>query len=193
MGKYKYGKPDEEISLDTFKQKLEASGLSQRKKAYLILLYWLGCRKSEPLVLRKEDLELKDNNLYVSINYRRNKDGEIILFSRAKRGQAGGPSELNLNLYGVPLVVEVWRRTKRNRKVFGFSDDTGYRAVQKLFPRKTPHHFRYNRITKLRKKLGDTLTIDEIKSFTGIRRDTTIQDYGLKTRAGIHKVAQQLD
>ena len=151
MGKYKYGKPDEEISLDTFKQKLEASGLSKRKKAYLIL------------------------------------------FSRGKRGQAGGPSELRLNLYGLPLVVEVWNKTRKKQKLFPFCDKTAYNTVKQLYPHKTPHWFRYNRVTKLRKKLGDTLTIDEIKSFTGIRRDTTIQDYGLKTRAGIHKVAQQLD
>jgi|GEM_PF-3212788 len=52
---------------------------------------------------------------------------------------------------------------------------------------------RINRVTKLRKKLGSELTIDAIKSFTGIRRDTTIQNYGLKTKADIHKIAKMLE
>jgi len=37
------------------------------------------------------------------------------------------------------------------------------------------------------------LTMDEIKAFTGIRRDSTIESYGMKTTSGIHKVAQALE
>ena len=115
--KYKHGKPDEEINLVDFKEKLEASKLGLRKKAYLILLYWLGCRRSEPLVLTKEDVEEKDGNLYVAIHYRKDDKGELILFSRGKRGQAGGPIELSLSSYGLPIVKEVWQRTKKDRRL----------------------------------------------------------------------------
>lgn len=193
MGRYKFGKPDFEIELADFKAKLAKSALSPRKKAYLILLYWLGCRRSEPLVIKKEDIEERDGSLFVAIHFRKNDKKEIILYSRGKRGVAGGPIELSLSLYGLDLVKQVWTKTRKGRLIFPFSDDTGYRAVKKLFPKKTPHWFRYNRVTKLRKKLGNELTIDEIKSFTGIRRDTTIQDYGLKTKADIHKIAKLLD
>jgi len=197
MGKYKHGKPDEEINLKQFKQKLSKSALSIRKKAYLILLYWLGCRRSEPLVILKEDIEEENGNLYISIHYRQDGEGNQIDFSRGKRGQAGGPAELPLSLFGVDLVKEVWQKTRKGRKLFPFSDSTGYRAVKKLWLKRTPHWLRYNRITKLRKRIGkegvDGITVDAIKSFTGIRRDTTIQDYGMKTKAGIHKVAQVLD
>jgi len=193
MGHYKFGKPDSEIDLEDFKTRLNKTKLPTRKKAYSILLYWLGCRRSEPLVIKKEDIEEREDSLYISIHYRKNNDNELIPFSRAKRGQAGGPSELPLNLFGIDLVKQVWMKTKKGKLIFPFSDKTGYRVIKQLYPKKTPHWLRYNRITKLRKMLGDKLTIDEIKSFTGIRRDTTIQDYGLKTRAGIHKVAQILE
>lgn len=193
MGKYKHGKPDEEISQTDFAQRLNDSNLSLRKKAYLTLLYWLGCRRTEPLVIRKEDIEEHEESLFISIHYRKDEKGELILFSRGKRGQAGGASELSLSLFGLDLVKQVWQHTKKGRPLFPFSDDTGYRAVLALYPEKTPHWFRYNRVTKLRKKLGNELTIDEIKSFTGIRRDTTIQNYGMKTKAGIHKVSQHLE
>lgn len=193
MGKYKFGKPDTEIDLEEFKQKLEHSKLSLKQKAYLVVLYWLGCRRSEPLVILKEDIEEKDNRLFISIHYRKDKQGERIPFSRGKRGQAGGATELPLEFFGVNLIKEIWLKTRKGKRIFPFSDDTGYRAVQKLFPHKTPHWFRYNRVTKLRKRLGQDITIDGIKSFTGIRRDTTIQNYGLKTRADIHKIADILD
>lgn len=193
MGKYNFGKPDSEIDLSMFQAALEKSKLSLRQRAYLIVLYWLGCRRSEPLVILKEDIEERDSSLFISIHYRKDDKGERILFSRAKRGQAGGPTELPLTNYGINLIKEAWQKTKSHKKVFPFSDKTGYRAVQKVFPHKTPHWFRYNRVTKLRKRLGQDITIDGIKSFTGIRRDTTIQNYGLKTKADIHKIAGILE
>lgn len=193
MGKYKHGKPDEEIQLEDFKNRLNKSKLPIRQKAYLVILYWLGCRRSEPLVILKEDLEEKDNRLFISIHYRLDNKGEKILFSRAKRGQAGGPVELPLEKFGVNLIKEVWQTTKKGKKLFPFSDKTGYRAFKNLYPERTPHWARYTRITRLRKRLGKDLTVDGIKSFTGIRRDTTIQNYGLKTKADIHKIADILE
>ena len=193
LGQYKHGKPDEEITFAEFKNKIENCKLSLRRKAYIILLYWLGCRRSEPLVILKEDVEEKHGSLFISIHYRLDENSQRIPYSRAKQGQAGGPAELQLSKFGVDLIKEAWGKTKSEKRLFPFSSKTGYRAVKKLWPKKTPHWLRYTRITKLRKKLGDELTIDAIKSFTGIRRDTTIQDYGLKTKADIHKIAGLLD
>lgn len=52
---------------------------------------------------------------------------------------------------------------------------------------------RYNRITKLR-KLRDQKVIDTdaIKSWTGIKRDATIEGYGLKTQEKIQAVAEAM-
>jgi len=193
LGKYKHGKPDEEINRIDLEEKITKSDLSLRQKAYIILLYWLGCRRSEPLVIFKEDIEEKNNRLFISIHYRIDKNGERIPYSRGKWGQAGGPAELPLSNFGVELIKEVWQKTKKGKRVFPFTDKTGYRAIKKLWPKKTPHWLRYTRVTKLREKLGTKLTIDDIKSFTGIKRDTTIQNYGLKTKAGIHKIADLLE
>lgn len=193
MGKYQHGKPDEEITFADFQNKIENCRLSLRQKAYVVILYWLGCRRSEPLVILKEDIEEKYGSLFVSIHYRLDKNGERIPYSRGKRGQAGGPVELPFSKFGVDFIKEAWEKTKKGGHVFPFSDKTGYRAIKKLWPKKTPHWLRYTRVTKLRKKLGNELTIDAIKSFTGIKRDTTIQDYGLKTKADIHKIARLLE
>jgi len=209
LGKYKFGKPDQEIELEDFKQKLNDSRLPKRQKAYLVVLYWFGCRRSEPLVIQKEDIEQKEDRLFITISYRyadpqleeervkahKQSDVKIprIPYSREKHGQAGGPTELPLSYFGVDLIREVWLQTNKARKVFPFSDKTGYRAFKKLYPTKTPHWARYTRVTRLRKKLGSELSIDAVKSFTGIRRDSTIENYGLKTKADIHKIADMLE
>lgn len=193
MGKYNDGKPDQETDLEDLKEKLSKSALSLHQKAYIVLLYWLGCRRSEPLKILKEDIEEKDRVLFISIHFRTDENGEKILYSRGKRGQTGGPIELNLESFGLDLVRKAWIKTKKGKKVFPFSDDTGYRAYKKLWPHRTPHWLRYNRVTKLRKRLGSEITIDDIKSFTGIKRDTTVQNYGLRTKASIHKISSILD
>lgn len=181
MGKYKYGKPNAEIDLEDLKKALGRSYLNLVYKAYVILLYWVGCRRSEPLEIKREDVVEKDGVLYMNI-------------PAFKGGERGGLVELPLSLFGVYLIKEVWQLTPKGAKLFCFSDKTGYRKVKKLFPRKTPHWLRHNRLTKLRAKrdIGE-ITTDDIKSFTGIKSDSTIERYGMKTKSGIHKVAKVLD
>jgi integrase len=67
MGRYKYGKPSEEIELEELREALGRSFLSLRYKAYVILLYWVGCRRSEPLFIRREDVEEENGSLYIDI------------------------------------------------------------------------------------------------------------------------------
>jgi len=137
----------------------------------------------------KENIEEKEGSLYITITVKTD-----IPFSRLKHGLAGGPSELPLSFYGVGLIKEAWERTRKGRKVFPFSSKTGYRLVKKLFPKKSPHWLRYNRITKLRQKIdGKKVSQDDVKSYTGIRRDSTLENYGMKTKAGIRRVAKVLE
>ena len=111
-----------------------------------------------------------------------------------KGGERGGAVELPLSLFGVSLIREIWQFTPKGTRLFRFSDKTGYRKVKKLFPKKSPHWLRHNRLTKLRKKRDrGEISTDDIKAFTGIRSDKTIEHYGMKTPQGIHKVAQVLD
>lgn len=181
--------PNEETDLPEFQKAIETSMMNPVYKAYAILLYWLGCRRSEPLFILKENIEETEDALYIDITV--NPD---VPYSRLKDGLAAGPVEVPLNLYGVTLVRDVWRFTSKGARIFRFSDKTGYRIIKRLLPGKSPHWLRHNRITKLRKKRDrGEITTDNIKSFTGIRRDSTIERYGMKTEKGIHKVAQVLD
>lgn len=181
MGKYKHGIPNKEIELPELKRALTKNKLSVVYKAYVILLYWLGCRRSEPMFVLKEDLEEEEGSLYLTI-------------PALKGGRRGGPIELPLTLYGMPLIKGVWEHAQEGERLFPFCDKTGYRIIKKLFPKKTPHWLRHNRLTKLRKKRDrGKITTDNIKSFTGIRRDSTIERYGMKTEKGIRKVAQVLE
>jgi len=181
MGRYKYGKPNEEIELEELRDALGKSFLNLRYKAYVILLYWLGCRRSEPLSILREDVEESDGALYIVV-------------PAFKGGERGGPVELPLSLYGVQLIKEVWQLTGEGRRLFRFSDKTGYRIIKKLFPKKSPHWLRHNRLTKLRRKRDrGEISTDDIKAFTGVKSDKTIEHYGMKTEHGIHKVARVLE
>lgn len=188
--RYKHGLPNAEIDLKDLKNALKKfSSLELKYKAYIILLFWLGLRRSEPLFIKKEHIEKGEDALFISITC-----NPEIPFSRLKQGRAAGPMELPLNLFGVNLIQDHLQQTKENSFLFDFCDKTGYRKVKVLFPKKSPHWLRHNRLTKLRKKLDQKLiTKDEIKAFTGIRRDSTIEGYGMKTKPGIHKVAQVLE
>jgi len=181
VGKYKHGKPNEEIDLAKLKKRLSKVHLKLRHRAYVMLLYWVGCRRGEPLSIKKEDLTETNGVLFVNI-------------PAFKGGERGGAIELPLTCYGADIVRQVWQKTKKGRKLFPFVDQTGYRTVKKLFPEKSPHWFRHNRLTKLRRKRDEgKISTDDIKSFTGIKQDATIERYGMKTKGGIHKVAQVLD
>lgn len=194
MPLYKHGTqilkhPNREIDLTDFKRALQRSMMSPLYKAYAVLLYWLGCRRSEPLYLRREDIEESEGTLYIDITVNRETP-----HSRLKNGLAAGPIDLPLSLFGMEFVRAVWKATPEGAKIFRFSDKTGYRIIKRLFPNKSPHWLRHNRLTKLRKERDrGKLSIDDIKSFTGIRRDSTIEGYGMKTKPGIHKVTRVLE
>lgn len=181
MGKYKHGKPNSEISLEDLKQAIEHGEFKRSShKSYLVALYWIGARRTEPLEVKKEDIRLEGDSLYVTIPAK-------------KRGERGGEIKLPLKWFGVDLILERWKRTRKGRRLWNFSSSTAYRIIKRLWPEKTPHWLRYNRVTKLR-KMRDKKEIDTdaIKSWTGIKRDQTIEGYGMKTQQKIHDVAETM-
>jgi len=180
MGRYKHGKPNRELTLEEFREAITNSRISPLYKAYIVLLYWVGCRRSEPMAIRKEDIVEKDGALHIKI-------------PAYKHGERGGVIALPLDYFGVNLIKEAWQRTRGNRRVFNFTDKTGYNYVKKVFPKMTPHWFRHNRITKLRRMIdGKTISLDDVKSFTGIKSDRTIQHYGMRTQEGVDRVVKVL-
>jgi hypothetical protein len=146
----------------------------------LVTTFWIGNRKGEPLKMVKEDIHQEGDFLFLKI-------------PAFKHGQRGGEIELPLSFLGVEFVREQWLKTRAGRKIWNFSSWTAWNIIKRLWPEKSPHHLRYRVVTKLR-KLRDQgkVTTDDIKSYTGIKRDSTIEGYGLKTQAGIHKVSNVL-
>jgi len=182
LGRYKFGKPNEETNIKDLRQAIEHGHFKRYShKSYLIALYWIGARRTEPLEVKKEDVTLRKEELHIVIPAK-------------KHGERGGKLILPLSWYGISLILERWKKTRKGRKLWSFSSSTAYRIIKRLWPKKTPHWLRYNRVTKLRKmrdqKLIDT---DAIKSWTGIKRDQTIEGYGMKTQEKIHKVAEAMN
>lgn len=181
MGKYKYGPPDAHIELAQLKKAMAKHILPLAYQCYVILLFWVGCRRSEPLAVTKDDVTLDDHYLLMDI-------------PAYKHGKRAGPLEFPLSYWGVSRLRQLWESTPEGQRLFRFSDKTGYRIVKRLFPMKSPHWLRHNRITKLRERRDQgEISTDDIKSFTGIRSDKTLEHYGMKTTQGIRKVVKVLE
>lgn len=183
MGKYLHGKPNEEISLGELKQAIEKGHFTKplKHRSYLVALYWIGARRTEPLEVRKEDIRVEGDTLFIDIPAK-------------KEGERGGLIELPLSWYGVNLILERWKRTHKGKLLWPFSTSTAYRIVKRIWPKRTPHWLRYRVVTKLR-KLRDEKKVDTdaIKSWTGIKSDRTIEGYGMKTQQKIHTVAEAMN
>lgn len=181
--KYKYGKPDEPISKVDLEHALKEGHFASplKHKSYLVITALIGSRKTEALEIFREDIRHSGDSLFVKIPAK-------------KHGQRGGELELPLSWPGMDLVHQQWQRTRAGKKVWRMSPSTAWRIVKRVFPKKSPHHLRWTVITELRAAKDERLiTTDEIKSWTGIKRDATIEGYGLKTQAGIHRISEILD
>jgi len=182
LGRYKNGKPNQEISLEEFQRALSKGHYANLylHRAYLAVIFWIGCRRSEPLMMLKEDIREEKGSLFLKI-------------PALKHGMRGGEIELPLSYPGVDYILKRWQQIKPGRRMFPFTDKTGYRIIKRIFTDKSPHWFRHSRITMLR-RLRDQkiLSTDDIKSWTGIKADRTIEGYGLRSQEGIHKVAAAL-
>jgi integrase len=182
MGKYKHGKPNQETEPEELKEALEKGYFASplMHKSYLAALYWIGARRTEPLEVKKEDVTLEADRL-------------AIVIPAKKHGQRGGAVKLPLSWLGVELIKERWEKTRPGKKLWPFKTSTAYLIIKRIWPEKSPHWLRHNRITKLRrlrdeKKLG----LDHIKSWTGIKSDRTIEGYGMKTQEKINEVADAM-
>jgi len=181
--KYKYGKPDEPITKADLERALKNGHFVSplKHKSYLVITALIGSRKTEALEIFKEDIRQDGDSLFVKIPAK-------------KRGHRGGEIELPLSWLGMNLVYQQWKKTRKEKRIWNFSSQTAWRIVKRVFPKKSPHHLRWTVLTELREmKDARLITTDEIKSWTGIKRDATIEGYGLKTQAGIHRIKENMD
>ena len=104
------------------------SGLTDRQRAFLSVLFFAGCRVSEALALSSDDVSCKGETIFVQ-------------FFRLKHSKQTDPQEL-------PHSEELDWLCAQECKLFPFTRWTAHRLVKKAFPELYPHFFRMNRITK---------------------------------------------
>lgn len=75
--RYKYGKQKAIMTAENFKEKLEISQLIMEHKAFLVLLWHSGARKSEVYERTKDDIEITDTHVMVDF-YQRKKHGDTV-------------------------------------------------------------------------------------------------------------------
>lgn len=183
MGRYKHGKPNKEITLAEFQEALDSNKFADPliHRSYLAALYWIGPRRTEPLNVVKEDIREEESSLFIKMPAK-------------KHGERGGELELPLDWPGVQLIKERWLKVRAGRKLWPFETSTAYRIVKRIWPDRTPHWLRWKTVTVMR-RLRDQgkISTDDIKSWTGLKSDRSIERYGIKSQAGIHKVSQVLN
>lgn len=180
LHKYQFGKPSEPITKEQLAHALESGFFVEplAHRSYLVITALIGSRKTEALEILKEDIRQEGSSLFVKIPAK-------------KHGARGGEIELPLSWIGMDLVLEQWQKARKGKHIWNFTPSTAWRIVKRVFPKQSPHFLRWTVITELRAlKDARQITTDEIKSWTGIKRDSTIEGYGLKTQAGIHRVSQ---
>lgn len=186
----KYGRyPNTQISREDLKRALAGKKLSTghqpkfckptRDKAYLAFMFFVGCRKLEATLIKKEDMKLVGRHL-------------VFLIPAFKHGIRGGPLKLNLDkIEGAEYILKKWRKTRRGRFVFKLSSSTAYRIVTRALG-VCPHWLRHNWITTAQQKLaGNPSDVDtKIMTWTGHKSRASLDHYRLKTEKTISEVSE---
>lgn len=122
MGSYKHGKPNEEMDVEELRRAIEKGSFTKPflHKSYVAALFWIGAKRTEPLQVRKEDVQLKDGALHVTI-------------PAFKHGERGGEIVLPLSWYGIPLILQRWKHTRPGQRLWPFSTSTAWRIIKRLW------------------------------------------------------------
>lgn len=182
MGRYtKLGKPTREISPEEFEEALSLNeDMALEYRAYVVLVYWTGARRAEPLNLKVEDISVEGLSIFIK---------HLPAFKHGHRTEV---IELSLELPGVELLEDLRSQIRREGPLFNFCAMTGYRKVIKVLGI-YPHWLRYNRLTGIRRSIdGKNVSLDDAKAFTGIKSDRTMQGYGMTTNEGAARVSRSL-
>jgi len=180
---YKYGKQTEPIDLQTFKVIMQNGEFVNplRDKSLLAFLYWFGVRRAEVIERVKEDFQIKDSLLIVNCP--------------PKKGGEREPLEIPVDYPFVDLIIEQVDRTRRTlanptRRVWNISEETAWRIVKRVMPKRYPHYFRLNRATRFLE--DSTTTIPEMKAWFGWKSTRTIDEYVGYSRRHIRRQRERL-
>jgi integrase len=189
--RYKYGKQKEIMSVDEFREKLESSDLDLEQKAFIVLLWHTGVRKSEAYERVKKDVEITDSHVIVDF-YKRKKGGEEVPPLKIPRTFYGveeylkpyltKPKRLKVKtIFTYETVLGkliIHSKQVKDRWLFPhINSTTAWRLVKKVFgERYYPHYLRLRKLSKIGKDRRRG-TIIHLKSVSGIKSLRALEEY----------------
>ena len=187
MPKYKYGKEETPLSYQDFKNRVEKANLSTEKSAFIWLLYWSGCRKSEAYERTIKDCQVTETQFIINFGQRK------------KHGTRVPPLRFPRSWDGIEQLIKLYERASSKRplkkSVFYQENKTTKSEVvrdQWLFPHIQsstalrlvkdvlgsnyyPHFLRLNRLTEIGS--DPEASIVRLKSYSGIRSVKALESY----------------
>jgi integrase len=189
--RYKYGKQKEIMSVDEFREKLESSDLDLEQKAFIVLLWHTGVRKSEAYERVKKDVKITDSHVIVDF-YKRKKGGEEVPPLKIPRTFYGveeylkpyltKPKRLKVKtIFTYETVLGkliIHSKQVKDRWLFPhINSTTAWRLVKKVFgERYYPHYLRLRKLSKIGKDRRRG-TIIHLKSVSGIKSLRALEEY----------------
>ncbi len=161
--RFKFGKQKAIMTLDTFKAKLEASNLSLAKKAFVVLLWHTGARKSEAYELPRESVMVTPEHVVVDFG------------KRKKGGEDVPPLRIPRAFYGLEKILVPYIKGKRTRLLFPhIKADTAWRTVKQVLGEEYyPHYLRLRKLSEVGKHYG----ITHVKAISGIKSLKALEAY----------------
>lgn len=148
----KHGKIQVPLSDEEFKQGMQPGHFIQRKhKGFIALLFYTGVRKSEALRVKKEQFQLRSNQIIFDVG------------RRLKHGLETPPLNIPLDAAYAQEISWAVENTRNKKRVWPYCKKTGYNIVDRVF--KYPHYFRLSRITNF---FLEGWTIAQVRSWTGL-------------------------
>lgn len=160
--KYKFGKQKKTLEPEAFAELMLKGHFAKiSHRAFLVLLYYTGCRVSEILKLTIEDFEITNKEVHVNI-------------LASKKGVERPTFTLALSLPEMDWVYAVLKKTKKGSRPFPFSRQTAHNIVKRVLPHHYPHFFRLNRVVSF---LNQGYPQNKIRIWFGWKKWETINNY----------------
>jgi len=177
--RYKAGKQTKELTKEEFWKVMEKGRFIKRMhRAFLVLLYYIGCRKIEALRLRKERFKVKGDILFCDI-------------PAVKGGIERNPFQLALSLPYIDELCACIEKTRKGKRVFPFTEFTAWLIVKRVLPKHYPHFFRLNRTVKFLN--NPNITTNEIRQWMAWKRLATVESYVGYSERTIGKLSKELE
>jgi len=158
----RHGKIESPLTFQDFLKAMQrAVNAKPEHRAFAVLLYYTGVRRSEALKAVREQFWVKDGFLYFDVG------------KRLKGGLKTPPLNIPVNAPYVNELLKVISQTRKGERVFKFTDRTAYNIINRIFGT-YPHHLRLSRITDF---LMKGFSIPEVKSWTGHASSKSLDSY----------------